>query len=140
MEFALSDAQRAWQDTARKLAHAWPAGTIAAAVAESAHAAGVFAPDLDAASAVALIEAAGIEHQVGAVTLALQVATSVSLADAVPLRPATGRAVALSSEIMPSLQGDHLNGNATWVGPMATETAIIVGAARGDGPRRALRR
>ena len=132
MDFALSDAQRAWQDTARKLAHTWPMATLAVAVAESAHAAGIFAPDLDAASAVALIEAAGIEHPVGAVTLALQVATSVSLAGAVPLRPGTGRAVALSSEVKPTLDGDRLNGNATWVGPMATETALIVGATQGD--------
>ena len=132
MDFALSDAQRAWQDTARKLAHTWPMATLAVAVAESAHAAGIFAPDLDAASAVALIEAAGIEHPVGAVTLALQVATSVSLAGAVPLRPGTGRAVALSSEVKPTLGGDRLNGNATWVGPMATETALIVGATQGD--------
>jgi alkylation response protein AidB-like acyl-CoA dehydrogenase len=105
---------------------------VSAAVAESAHAAGVFAADLDASSAVALIEAAGVEQPVGAVTLALQVAVHVSLAGAVPLQPSTGRAVALSSEIKPTLEGDRLNGHATWVGPMASETALIVGAARGD--------
>ena len=32
----------------------------------------------------------------------------------------------------PLLDGDRLNGRATWVGPMATETALIVGAANGD--------
>src|SRR5436190_13668366 len=132
MDFTLSDAQRAWQETGRALAREWPSGALAAAVAASAQAAGVFAADVDAASAVALIEATGIEHPVGAVTLALQMATSVSLADAVPLLPSTGRAVALSSEVMPSLDGDRLNGHATWVGPMAGETAFIVGAAHGD--------
>jgi hypothetical protein len=134
MDFSLSDAQRAWQEKGRALANGWPVGTIAAAVAESAHAAGVFAPDLDAPSAVALIEAAGVEHPVGAVTLALQVATSVSLAGAVSLTPSTARAVALSSEIKPRLEADRLTGQATWVGPMATETALIVGAAQGDEP------
>jgi len=132
MDFTLSDAQRAWQEKGRALAREWPVGTLAAAVAASAQAAGVFASDFDAPSAVALIEAAGIEHPVGAVTLALQVATSVSLAGVVPLLPATGRAVALSSEIKPLLDGDRLSGQATWVGPMATETALIVGAAKGD--------
>jgi alkylation response protein AidB-like acyl-CoA dehydrogenase len=132
MDFTLSDAQRAWQEKGRALAREWPIGTLAAAVAASAHAAGVFAPDFDAPSAVALIEAAGIEHPVGAVTLALQVATSVSLAGAVPLLATTGRAVALSSEVKPLLEGERLNGHATWVGPMATETALIVGAAQGD--------
>jgi alkylation response protein AidB-like acyl-CoA dehydrogenase len=132
MDFTLSDAQRAWQEKGRALAREWPVGMVSAAVAESAHAAGVFAADLDAASAVTLVEAAGIEHPVGAVTLALQVAVQVSLAGAVPLQPSTGRAVALSAEIKPSLEGDRLNGQATWVGPMATETALIVGAAHGD--------
>ena len=132
MDFTLSDAQRAWQEKGRALAHEWPIGMVAAAVAESAQAAGVFASDLDAPSAVALIEAAGIEHPVGAVTLALQVATSVSLAGAVELHPSTGRAVALSSEVKPTLERDRLNGRATWVGPMATETALIVGALQGD--------
>ncbi|HZI82143.1 MAG TPA: acyl-CoA dehydrogenase family protein [Vicinamibacterales bacterium] len=132
MDFTLSDAQRAWQEKGRALARDWPIDMVAAAVAESAHAAGVFAADFDAPSAVALIEAAGIEHPVGAVTLALQVATSVSLAGAVQLHPSTGRAVALSSEVKPRLEGDRLNGRATWVGPMATETALIVGAAQGD--------
>jgi len=132
MDFTLSDAQRAWQEKGRALARDWPIDMVAAAVAESAHAAGVFAADFDASSAVALIEAAGIEHPVGAVTLALQVATSVSLAGAVQLHPSTGRAVALSSEVKPRLEGDRLNGRATWVGPMATETALIVGASQGD--------
>jgi len=132
MDFTLSDALRAWQEKGRALAAEWPVGTVAAAVAESAHAAGVFAIDLDAPSAVALIEAAGIEHPVGAVTLALQVATSVSLAGAFALTPSTARAVALSSEIKPQLAGNRLNGHATWVGPMATETALIVGASEGD--------
>src|SRR5215204_4853440 len=98
MDFSLSDGQRAWQEKGRALARDWPVGMVAAAVAESAHAAGVFAADLDASIAVALIEAAGIEYPVGAVVLALQVATNVSLAGAVPLHPFTGRAVALSSE------------------------------------------
>jgi alkylation response protein AidB-like acyl-CoA dehydrogenase len=132
MDFALSDAQRAWQEKGRALARDWPVLTMATAVAASANAAGIFATDLDAPSAVALIEAAGIEHPVGAVTLALQVATSVSLADAVPLRADTARAVALSSEVRPRLENDRLNGQATWVGPMGTKTALIVGAASGD--------
>jgi len=131
MDFTLSDTQRAWQEKGRALAHEWPIGMVAAAVAASAHAAGIFAADFDAPSAVALIEAAGIEHPVGAVTLALQVATSVSLAGAVELRPSTGRAVALSSGVKPRLDGDRLTGQATWVGPMATETALIVGAEQG---------
>src|SRR5689334_6146431 len=99
MDFSLSEAQRAWQEKGRALATEWPVGTVAAAVAQSAHEAGVFAPAFDAPSAVALIEAAGIEHPVGAVTLALQLATTVSLADAVAVHASTGRAVALSSEI-----------------------------------------
>ena len=132
MDFSLSDAQRAWQEKGRALARGWPVGMVGAAVAESAQAAGVFAPALDAASAVALVEAAGVEHPVGAVTLALQVAVHVSLDGAVPLDPSTGRAVALSSEVVPALDGHRLNGQATWVGPMATETALIVGAASGD--------
>jgi alkylation response protein AidB-like acyl-CoA dehydrogenase len=132
MDFSFSDAQRAWQEKGRALARGWPSGAVASAVAESAQAAGVFAPDLDALSAVALIEAAGIEHPVGAVTLALQVATNVSLAGAVPLTSTTSRAVALSSEVKPVLEGGLLNGRAAWVGPMAGDTAIIVGAAQGD--------
>src|SRR6185295_19145191 len=93
---------------------------------------GVFATDLDAPSAVALIEAAGVEHPVGAVTLALQVATNVSLAGVVTLAPTTGRAVAWSADVKPAFADGRLNGRATWVGPMATETALIVGAAQGD--------
>jgi alkylation response protein AidB-like acyl-CoA dehydrogenase len=134
MDFSLSDAQRAWQEKGRALAREWPVGMVATAVAETAQAAGIFAADLDALSAVALIEAAGIEHPVGAVTLALQVATGVSLAGAVPLTPTTSRAVALSSDVKPQLEGDRLNGRASWVGPMATETAMIVGASQGDEP------
>lgn len=132
MDFTLSDAQRAWQEKGRALAREWPIGSLASGVAASAEAAGVFTADLDAPSAVALIEAAGIEHPVGAVTLALQVATSISLAGAVTLHATTGRAVALSSEVKPVLAGDRLTGRATWVGPMATETALIVGAVQGD--------
>ena len=41
MDFTLSDAQRAWQDTARTLAHAWPREGLSAAVAAAAHAAGL---------------------------------------------------------------------------------------------------
>jgi alkylation response protein AidB-like acyl-CoA dehydrogenase len=132
MDFTLADAQRAWQEKGRALAREWPIGTLSAAVATSADVAGVFAADLDASSAVALVEAAGVEHPVGAVTLALQLATNVSLADAVTLASTTGRAVALSAEVKPVLTGDRLNGRATWVGPMATETALIVGAAQGE--------
>jgi alkylation response protein AidB-like acyl-CoA dehydrogenase len=132
MDFTLSDAQRAWQETARTLAHEWPRAGLSAAVATSAHAAGIFAVDLDAPTAIAIIEAAGIEHPVGAVTLALQVAVNVSLMDAVPLQPSTSRAVALSSETKPRLEGAALTGRAMWVGPMADATALIVGAAQGD--------
>jgi len=81
---------------------------------------------------VVRVEAAGVEHPVGAVTLALQVATNVSLANAVTLSSTTGRAVALSADVKPVLADGRLNGRATWVGPMATETALIVGAAQGD--------
>jgi alkylation response protein AidB-like acyl-CoA dehydrogenase len=132
MDFTLSDAQRAWQDTARRLAHDWPRDGLSAAVAASAHAAGLFSNDLDAPTAVALIEAAGIEHPVGAVTLALQLAVTVSLAGAVPLEPSTGRGVALTSETKPQFDGAALTGRAMWVGPMSDTTALIVGAARGD--------
>ena len=132
MDFALSDAQRAWQDTARSLAREWPRTGLTAAVAASAHAAGMFADDLDAPAAVAIVEAAGIEHPVGAVSLALQVAVNVSLADAVALTPSTGRAVALSSETRPRLEGERLTGRALWVGPLADDTALIVGATQGD--------
>jgi len=132
MDFALSDAQRAWQETARRLAREWPREGLAAAVAASAHAASLFSSDLDAPTAVAIIEAAGIEHPVGAVTLALELAVNVSLAGAVTLQPSTGRAVALSSEIMPQLEGSALSGRALWVGPVADETALIIGAAQGS--------
>jgi alkylation response protein AidB-like acyl-CoA dehydrogenase len=133
MDFNLSDAQRAWQDTARTLARDWPREHLSAAVAASAHAAGLFSNDLDASTAVAIIEAAGAEHPVGAVTLALQVAVNVSLAGAVTLQPHTGRAVALSSETKPQLEGAVLTGRAMWVGPLADETALIVGA-QGEEP------
>ena len=132
MDFTLSDAQRAWQEAARKLAHEWPREGLSAAVAASAYAGGLFSSELDALTAVAIIEAAGVEHPVGAVTLALQVAVNVSLADAVSLRPSTGRAVALSSETKPQLDGSTLTGRALWVGPVAKETAVIVGAAQGS--------
>ena len=132
MDFTLSDAERAWQETARKLAHEWPRAGLSAAVAASAHAAGLFASDLDALTAVAVVEAAGTEHPVGAVTLALQVAVNVSLAGVVTLQPSTGRAVALSSETKPQLDGSVLTGRALWVGPVAEETALIVGASQGD--------
>ena len=130
MDFSLSDAQRAWQDTARRLAHEWPRDGLSAAVAASAHAAGLFSSEIDAPTAVAIIEAAGAEHPVGAVTLALQVAVNVSLAGAVTLKPSTGRGVALSSETKPELDGTSLTGRAMWVGPLAGETALIVGAAQ----------
>ena len=132
MDFTLSDAQRAWQEAARKLAHEWPREGLSAAVAASAYAGGLFSSELDALTAVAIIEAAGAEHPVGAVTLALQVAVNVSLAGVVPLQPATGRAVALSSETRPQLDGSTLTGRALWVGPVAKETAVIVGAAQGS--------
>jgi len=132
MDFALSDAQRAWQDTARSLAREWPRNGLTAAIAASAHAAGMFADELDAPAAVAIVEAAGIEHPVGAVALALQLAVNVSLAGAVRLQPSTARAVALSSETRPGLEGDRLTGRALWVGPLADDTALIVGAAQGD--------
>ena len=106
MDFMLSDAQRAWQETARRLAHEWPHAGLSAAVAASAHQAGMLAADLDASTAVAIVEAVGIEHPVGAVALALQVAVNVSLTGAVALQPSTGRAVALSSEIRPRVEGE----------------------------------
>ena len=130
MDFTLSDAQRAWQETARAFAHGWPREGLSAAVAASAHAAGLFSTDLDAPTAVAIIEAAGTEHPVGSVTLALQLAVNVSLAGAVPLQPSTGRAVALSSETRPQLEGSTLTGRALWVGPVGQDTAVIVGAAQ----------
>ena len=132
MDFALSDTQRAWQDTARRLAHEWPQQGLSAAVASSADAAGLFAAELDASTAVAIVEAAGSEHPVGTVTLALQLAVNVSLAGAVALQPSTGRAVALSSETKPQFDGSALSGRAMWVGPLADQTALIVGAAKGD--------
>jgi alkylation response protein AidB-like acyl-CoA dehydrogenase len=132
MDFTLSDAQRAWQEKGRALAHEWPREGLSAAVAASAHAAGFFANDLDASTAVAIIEAVGVEHPVGAVTLALQVAVNVSLSGAVTLQPSTGRAVALTAETTPQLEGATLTGRAMWVGPLATDTALIVGAAQGE--------
>jgi hypothetical protein len=132
MDFMLSETQRAWQDTARRLAREWPRTGLTADVATSAQAAGIFAADLDAQTAIAIIEAAGVEHPVGAVTLALQVAVNVSLDGAVTLQPSTGRAVALSSETKPILDAASLTGRALWVGPIADETAVIVGAAKGD--------
>jgi alkylation response protein AidB-like acyl-CoA dehydrogenase len=131
MDFTLSDVQRAWQDTARRLARDWPRDGLTAAVATSAHGAGMFAADFDVATAVAMVEAAGIEHPVGAVALALQVAVTVSLPTAATLHPATGRAVALSSETKPVLEGEALTGRALWVGPLAGESAVIVGAGQG---------
>ena len=84
MDFALSDAQRAWQETARasgaRLA-ARAAGGRASPRRRTPRASS--RADLDAPTAVAIVEAAGIEHPVGAVTLALQVAVNVSLAGAV---------------------------------------------------------
>jgi alkylation response protein AidB-like acyl-CoA dehydrogenase len=132
MDFTLSAAQRGWQDTVRALAHEWPRDGLAAAVAASAHGAGLFARDLDAATVVAVVEAAGHEHPVGAVTLALQAAVTVSFDAAWPLQPPTGRAVALSSETKPGLDGESLTGRALWVGPLAAQTALIVGADRGE--------
>jgi len=41
-------------------------------------------------------------------------------------------AVALSSEIMPQLEGSALSGRALWVGPVADETDLIIGAAQGS--------
>ena len=131
MDFTLSDAQREWAERARRLAHEWPRTGLGDSVAASAHAAGLFSNELDAPTAVAMIEAAGVEHPVGAVTLALQVAVHVSLAGAVTLQPSTGRAVALSSETKPQLTGTVLTGRALWVGPVAGETAVIVGADQG---------
>ena len=55
MDFVLSDAQRAWQETARGLARDWPRSGLAAAVAASAHAAGMFDAGLDAQTAVTIV-------------------------------------------------------------------------------------
>jgi len=132
VDFRLSDSQRAGQETARRLAREWPRAGLARAVAASAQSAGLFATELDAPTAVAMVEAAGIEHPVGAVTLALQVAVNVSLAGGVTLKPPTGRAVALSADEKPALDGNTLRGRALWVGPLADASALLVGAARGD--------
>src|SRR5215216_3285495 len=132
MDFSLSDAQRAWLDTARRLARDWTDANLAPHVAASAQAAGLFGPDVDVPTRVLVVEAVGAEHPVGAVTLALQMAVDLSLTGAVPLEAATGRAVALSSEQKPALDGTALNGRALWVGPMGEATALIVGATQGD--------
>ena len=132
MDFSLSDAQRAWLDRARGLARDWTDANVASHVAASAQAAGLFGPDVDVPTRVLIVEAVGAEHPVGAVTLALQMAVDLSLTSAVPLEASTGRALALSSEQTPLLDGTTLTGRALWVGPMGETTALIVGASQGE--------
>jgi alkylation response protein AidB-like acyl-CoA dehydrogenase len=130
MDFSLSDAQRAWQDTARRLAGEWTE-PLGPRVAETARAAGLFDRDADGLARVLAVEAAGVEHPVGAVTLALQLCGPAALGSDSPLIAATTVAVALSSEQKPALADGVLTGRALWVGPLVRGGTAIVGAADG---------
>ncbi len=132
MDFALSDAQRAWQDTARRLARSWTRPDLGEQVAGSALAAGFFAADIDALTRVVVVEAAAVEHPVGAVALALQSAVAAVLSGASAGDRGRGGLVALSSEQKPTLRDGTLTGRALWMAPHTENAIAIVGAAQGD--------
>ena len=117
MDFTLSDAQRAWQETARTQAHAWPREELGTAVAESAHAAGLFSNDLDALTAVAIVEAAGAEHPVGATpeTFALLALMHLHRARLAGRVDASGGLLLLEEQDRTRWNRDDMEAGAAWL-------------------------
>lgn len=128
MDFALTphQEQRRLQGRAlgRDLAGPW----TAADVVQKARAIGFDAPAADGIADVLLVEAVAAEAVAPAVALALHTAVVRTWG--------TGRigdrlaAVALTSEPIPTIEGDRLHGRASWLAPVSAGGVAVVGARR----------
>jgi alkylation response protein AidB-like acyl-CoA dehydrogenase len=136
MDFNLTETQRSWQARAQQLASDLPLGAEASEVIARAAQAGLIEPTIDLLAAAVAVEAMAWESAGAGVTLALHIGVISGLArgpyDAALVGESVG-AIALSSEDVPSYDGDRLTGKASWVAPLSDRAIAIIGVRGADG-------
>jgi len=129
VDFSLTPHQEQRHQQGRALGHDLTGAWTAAEAIGKARAIGFLAPDPDGVGDVLLLEAAAAEAAAPAVALALHTAVVRAWT--------TGRtgdrvaAVALTSEPVPTIEGERLHGRAAWLAPVAPGGVAVVGARRG---------
>lgn len=138
MQFSLTALELSWRGRAESLARELGADVSPAAVVAAAARAGLLAPEDGLLAAAVAVEAIACESPAAAVAYALHLAVAGAAAEcadvAVDLRE--GRrcgAVALAADAVPTLREGRLEGRASWVAPITSDGAAIVGAHLADG-------
>lgn len=129
MDVALNAAQVQRREQGRLLGRDLGPAWTPAQVIEDARAVGFFAPDADGVGDVLLLEAAAAESAAPAVALALHTAVVRGWGDGLVRGRVAG--VVLSSEPVPTVEGERLHGHASWVAPAVPGGIAVVGARRG---------
>jgi alkylation response protein AidB-like acyl-CoA dehydrogenase len=132
MDFNLTDSHRAWQSKAQQFARELPGGEASIVIARAARA-GLIDRQIDLLSAAVAVEAVAWESAVAAITLALHTSVVCGLDDESLVDGEMVGALALSSEDVPSSDGDRLSGRASWVAPLTKKALAIVGVKSAEG-------
>jgi len=124
-----ADRRAAGRTLGMQLAGPTPAEAVIAAALET----GVVGPG-DLVEAALAVEALAAESAAAAMVVALHTTATRALPDTLPagLRGAAVGALSLSTEQLPSANGELLTGRASWVGPVTARGVAIVGARRDD--------
>ena len=147
MDFTLSDVQQSWRQKAEELGREVTEDSAAADVIMGAARLGLVDPRVDLLSAAVAVEALASESAAAAIALALHTGVLLTLGpdDRYPDSPnasaafltslargETVGAIALSTEDIPTEQGQRLTGRASLVGPLTDRGIAIVGARGSD--------
>ena len=136
MDFNLSPSQLEWQRKAQSFARELPATAEASEIVAAAARAGLVDPGVDLLSAAVAVEAVAWESAGAAIALALHTGVTSGLASsgtiASLVRGEVVGAIALSSDEVPTADGESLFGRASWVTPLTRRGLAIVGVRSGD--------
>jgi alkylation response protein AidB-like acyl-CoA dehydrogenase len=135
MDFNLSPIQLAWRSNAHALGKSVASDASAGDVIRAAASAGLIEERPDLLAATVAVEALAFESSGAAITLALHTGVAWGL-DGDGRFTAVGRgdsigAIALSSDDVPSGDGERLSGRAAWVAPLTPKGVAIVGVRSG---------
>jgi alkylation response protein AidB-like acyl-CoA dehydrogenase len=132
VDFDLTDIQRSWRDKAQTLGRELPEAAAAGDVVLGAAQAGLLDPRADRVAAALAVEALACESAAAGMTLALHLTTLLIGGFEALARGEVVGAVALSSEDLPVVENDALQGKASWVGPITNHGIAFVGARSGN--------
>jgi alkylation response protein AidB-like acyl-CoA dehydrogenase len=137
MRFELTDVQSAWKSKGETLGSELGIDAAAADAVMGAARAGLLERRADLMSIAAAVEAVAHGSPSAAMAIAMHSVAAEAAASSerfgdLLFRGEQVGALALSSEDVPVLDGDRLNGSAAWVSPIVDGGLAIVGARSGD--------